>query len=328
MRWLISILTIFFIYSTDLLSNSSNKYTVSKTVHTQLELAKELIKKNKLQKGKEILETLFHDSKIKLNPLEIDLIKYFTAKIYLLQKKETMAISIFDTLLISNLLDQERISDIKIEMAKIYYKSESWRMVIKYLENMGVQNKEVLVMRYDSYMSLREYSRAFDNIILLIDKSEDLKLWEDYLLLSLRLGIDVKNINIKDLAKKLKTFDQVSKFYILFNNYNMKFASAELIEIAISQNITGDYDILIDETIDKFVNLYQYNRARDFINNLRFSHGINIAQKTILFKLNVKLGEFDEATELLSDIKKAGVPQEMYEKELETLININKKQGN
>ena len=100
----------------------------------------------------------------------------------------------------------------------------------------------------------------------------------------------------------------------------MRFASAELIENAIIKNLKGDYEFLIDEAIDIFINLYQFNRAKDLINFISVNRELNIARKVILFKLNVKLGEFDEA-KFIKRYRKSGVPKERYENELENLIS-------
>jgi hypothetical protein len=316
-KWIYIIFYIFVI-------KNLNSYTVSQNIHLQLEKAKNLTSKKEFYKSRYSLESLLRDLK-NLNPLEIDLIKYFIAKIYLLENRDAMAISIFDTILVNNLLDKTRLNDIRLQLAKSFYKSESWRMVIRYLENMETNNRDVLVMRYDSYMALREYSKAYDNIIILKEGSTNIKVWNEYLLLSLRLGRNLKNINIRSLNRKFKNFDEVNKFYELFKTYNMRFASAELIENAIIKNLKGDYEFLIDEAIDIFINLYQFNRAKDLMNFISVNHELNIARKIILFKLNVKLGEFEEAKILLKDIEKSGVPKERYENELENLISVLKK---
>lgn len=278
-------------------------FEISEDIHKQLSETRKLIENNRLSDARRSLDYMLDWFSDELNPLEIDIIRYFQGSIFILEGKNYLAIANFKYIYDSALLEKTLLDDIKKELLNLYIKTENYRLVLKFLDKSLIDKKN-LYIKYLAYKNLNNYQKAYENIIILLNlDGQNSTLLEYYISLSMRLKINLSTLNIDFL---LNNFNEESNFYLyydIFKKHRMNYQTARLIEKAIfikHNNINSSH---LDEAINIFSNLMEFNRVRNTL--ILFLQKKDIPKYRLkLVAINIQIGEFEEAMDLIESLEK------------------------
>jgi len=280
-------------------------FEVSEDIFAQLTETHLLIKEKRLLKARESLDYMLEWFGDELNPLEKDLIRYFQGEIYLLEGKPSLAISNFTAILTSNLLDKASLEEIKTKLAKLYLASGNSRFALQFLDSTN-QDSKTIAMRYIAYKELNDFPKAYQNIVLMLEKNaQNLTLWKEYLDVSVQVGIKPKTISIDKFLLEFHKKDDFIKFYQLFKLYDMEYQLALFIDKFFKFAIEQIDNQMIDEVIGIYLKLMELNKAKNFIILILHSKKDHVLKYRFkLVDIYIKIGEFEEALDILNDIEK------------------------
>jgi len=91
-------------------------YEVSEDIYRQLEETKLLLKENRITKAQQSLNYMLEWFSQEMNPLELDLVKYFQGEIFYLKEEFALAINSFNIVIENNNMDQDLLKKIEIKL--------------------------------------------------------------------------------------------------------------------------------------------------------------------------------------------------------------------
>ena len=238
--------------------------------------------------------------KEELNPLEIDLIRYFQAGIEKLQGKTSLAIIHYTAIEESGLLDRELLDEVRLELAKLYIENRDFRTALEYLKGFP-ETMEILQLKFLIFRGIKDFQRAYKVVKKIVQESLDIRFWDSYISLSIRFGTPVNEIDISPLLEKLDSVERFTKFYLLFKQYRMEFQMGQLVDSSFQKGIILDEDF-IDRAILIYTKLMRYNKLETLLKNVV----AKLHKPKYLLALSdveVELGEFEEALKLLDEVE-------------------------
>jgi len=234
-----------------------------------------------------------------LNPLEIDLIRYFQGEIYLLDNKVSLAISTFNVILKSNILEKDILDRVKDKLSKLTLSLGNNRTALKILKKEKKPTKQNIAMRYVAYKNLGEYKKAYSSLFVILQKNpENLHLWSEFIDISVRLKYDLQDTDISILISKFSRKSDFQGFYNLFKENRMIFQLALLIKKSVSLGFEIESEIL-DKAIAVFIKYMEFNQAKDLV-SFTLKTDSSFKYKFQLVQLNMKLGDFEESLNILN----------------------------
>jgi len=283
-----------------LLTISLISLEVSEDIHSQLSETKILIGENRLLKARESLDYMLEWFGDELNLLEIDLIRYFQAEIYLLENRTFLTIQSFTSILKSKLLDKKLLKDIEFKLARLYLESGNIRASLKILES--IKDEDAIVLKYIAYKNLDNYKKAYEYILLILDRDIlNIDIWNEYIELSIRVGIEPKSIDISRLLSEFREDSDFLGFYELFRGYRMRYQTALLIDSSFKIGIQID-NYILEEAIDIYLKLMEINRSENLILEVLKKEEV-LKFQFKLIEIYIKIGEFEEAFNILNKIE-------------------------
>jgi len=278
-----------------------NSYEVSDDIFEQLSEAKNLIEENRLTKARESLDYMLEWFGDELNPLEIDLIRYFQGEVYLLNNKVNLAISTFNSILKSNILEKDILDRVKIKLSKLSLSIGNSRTALEILKK-EKSTKQNIAMRYVAYKNLGEYKKAYQSLLSILEKNpQNLHLWSELINISTRLKYDLQDIDISNLISNFSKKSDFQGFYNLFKTNRMLFQLSILIKKAVFIDFKIEQTIL-DKAISVFIKYMDFNQAKELVLFILKTDS-NFKYKFQLVKLNMKLGDFDESLKILNQME-------------------------
>jgi tetratricopeptide (TPR) repeat protein len=289
-----------------------NSYEVSDDIFAQLSETKKLIEDNRLVKARESLDYMLEWFIQDLNPLEIDLIRYFQGEIYILNDKKSLAISSFTAILKSKLLEKSVLDEVAVKLARLYLEKGNPRTTLEILKEQE-STSEIIVIKYFAYKKLSDFENAFNNLDLILKENpQNLNLWTEYIDLYIRMGKEQKDLDISFLLDDLNENSDFFSFYQLFKENRMVYQMATLLKKSYDIGFDID-DELLDTALAIFIKLMDYNKARDLIIAiLKKNPDTPLKYRLKLVQIDIKIGEFDEALQILSEIEKKRPRGEVY----------------
>ena len=279
-----------------------NSYEVSDDIFEQLSETKNLIEDNRLAKARESLDYMLEWFGDELNPLEIDLIRYFQGEVYLLNNQVNLAITTFSSILKSNILDKDILDRVKNKLSKLVLSLGNSRTALKILKKEKKPTKQNIAMRYVAYKNLGEYKKAYESLVVILDKNPvNLHLWSELINISDRLKYDLQDIDIYNLISNFSMQTNFIGFYNLFNDSRMLFQLSILIKKAVFTGFKVKQDIL-DKAISIFIKYMDYNQAKELVSFILKTDS-SFKYQFKLVKLNMKIGDFDEALNILNNME-------------------------
>ena len=274
-------------------------YEVSEDIYRQLEETKLLLKEKRITKAQQSLNYMLEWFSEEMNPLELDLVKYFQGEIFYLKEQFGLAINNFNIIIKNNNIDQDLLRKVKLKLIKLYLATNKNRMALKVLAQFKEKNRELLAMEFLAYKNSKQYKKAFKTIEKLLNSQ--ILTWRNYLLLAERLNI--KEIKIDKLFSLLNK-DNWKNFYNLFKNFNWKFIAAKIADYSFNHNFNVSIKIL-KETIEEYISRYEENLAMRLLEKIIAQKKINDDYFLIkLTEIYINVGEFQDAFKLTKKISK------------------------
>jgi hypothetical protein len=292
-----------------MLSLSSQLFAneISYDIHEQLNETKRLLENNRTLKARESLDYILFWFEDELSPIELQLVKYFQGKVYLLDKKYSLSIASFENVYESKILDQDILEEVRRELGKLNFITENFLTALYYLEK-EEDSEEILKMKYGSNLALKNFKKAYLNLYNLAQISPDITIWSEFINFSKRLDISLYSLKISNLLKKIERREQFLEFFSLFSKEELFAQILELSQFAVQKEfLTSSDSEIIDFTIDTFFKLMNFPKTARFISDILKIDGIDKNRYSVkLAKAYIEIGEFELAYNTLDNLPEIG----------------------